>query len=78
VIPGLSHFLTGSQTPVTLSALEQLHKLKNPMVLPGNRARDFSAFSRIVPQPTMLPRAPVNISLKEGIGQFLMVFLAES
>jgi hypothetical protein len=46
--------------------------------LTGNRARDLSACSRLVPQPTMLPRAPVNIPLKEGIGQFLMVFLADS
>jgi hypothetical protein len=27
---------------------------------------------------TMLPRAPVNIPLKEDIGQFLTVFLADS
>jgi hypothetical protein len=59
--------------------LEELHKLKNPMVLLGIEPATFlSACSRLVPQPNMLQCARVNIPLKEGIGQFVMVFLTDS
>jgi hypothetical protein len=58
--------------------LEESYKLKNQMVLLAIEPLDLSACSRLVPQPTSLPHAPVNLPWKEGTGQFLMVFLTVS
>jgi hypothetical protein len=46
--------------------LIRLRKLKKKIDLIGTRTRDFPA-SKIVPQPTTLPRAPILISVVENM-----------
>jgi hypothetical protein len=67
-----------SYRPQGQSAAERMAKTEKSNGLTGNRTHDLWACSHLVPQPTILPRAPVNIPLKEDIGQFVMVFLADS
>jgi hypothetical protein len=59
---------------VRLEGLDQLKKKKSNDLI-GNRARDIPACT-VVPQPTMLPLAPLQINKRSQFGHMFRPFLA--